>query len=284
MKLTIEQLENLFSKYPSTDLDIKYFESINLGDQKFLPTDIVLKDHIPRLAKNKIQEIEVIYTPQLYDFVHGLYPAEFRGPYGSMEFMEMDRYLELLDTINTHSYRKRYIRMIGDVYGIDTKEGKRTIILRHDEKLNYRKWNDLKRLFSKKQKFLYRTSECGIIIFVNLSMNSDSAYVMRFKKNTDLISILVSKKDCKEDIAPDFISTEDVISVTDPDDLLNQYIASEARLIIIGDILDDLYKKALLDLRKYDKYVRMIVVPELDYTNIEHFIKQVKLVYNSDRW
>ena len=220
----------------------------------------------------------------MYDCLNAEFPQLFRKAYGKMKFMEMDRYLETLESINTQSHRKRFVRVVGDIYGLDTKEGKRIIVLNHEEKLNYRKWNDLKRLINTKQEFLYRPSECGVIVFVNLSHGADSLFVQRFKKNTDIISVLVSKEDCSNPLAPDFIPTEDVISVTDPARLLAEYTESGARMVIIGDELDDDYKNALLDLKRYDKFVRMMVVPALDYSDLDHFIRQVKLVYNSNRW
>jgi len=285
MKLSLEQLERLFERYPNAELDLKYFEKISLKSQKFLIADLVLKGHLDVLRQNRIDEIEVFYTPVMYDFISQEFPESFRKPYGKFNFMEMDRHLEMLEEVNTHSHRKRFIIQVGDVYGIDHSEGKRVIILGHDEKLNYRKWNTIKRDINKNQQFQYRHSEWGIIVFVNLSMDADEGYVERFKKNMDLISILVSrKKECNEDIAPDFLPTSDVVSVTDPEKLLSEYVSSNAKLIIIGENLNDSYKKALLDIRRYDKFVRMMVVPALDYRNLDHFIKQVKLVYNSDRW
>lgn len=285
MKLSLEQLDRLFKRYPNAELDLKYFDKITLRSQKFLTADLVLKGHLDILRQNKIDEIEVFYTPVMYDFLTQEFPETFRKPYGKFTFMEMDRHLEALEEINTHTHRKRFITQVGDIYGVDHSEGKRVKLMCHGEKLNYRKWNTIKRDISKNQQFLYRHSECAIIVFVNLSMNADEGYVERFKKNMDLISVLVSrKKECNEEIAPDFLATEDVISVTDPEKLLNEYANSNARLIIIGENLNDSYKMALLDVRRYDKFVRMIVVPSLDHRNLDHFIKQVKLVYNSDRW
>ncbi|HOO72291.1 MAG TPA: hypothetical protein PK926_11065 [Spirochaetota bacterium] len=283
--MTVEQLDQLFERYPQSDLDLKYFDRLSIRGQNFLTADLVLKSHIDVLRQNKIGEIEVFYTPVMYEFLCEEFPETYRRPVGRISFVDMDRYLETLDDINTHSHRKRFISIVGDIYGIDHKEGKRIKILCHGDKLNYRKWNTIKREVSKNQQFLYRNSEWTIIVFVNLSLTADEDYVERFKKNTDLISILVSKKqECNEEISPDFVPTEDVISVTDPDRLLAEYISGNARLIIIGENLNDSYKKALLDVRRYDKYVRMIVVPSLDHKNLDHFLRQVKLVYNSDRW
>ena len=61
-------------------------------------------------------------------------------------------------------------------------------------------------------------------------------------------------------------------------------IEYEAKLIIIGEVLNKSYKDALISVKRYDKYVRMMVIPQIDHTNLDHFFKQVSLVYNSNRW
>ena len=43
------------------------------------------------------------------------------------------------------------------------------------------------------QSFLYRNSEVAIIIFVDLKVASQKEYMERFKINTDLISLIVSR-------------------------------------------------------------------------------------------
>jgi len=197
----------------------------------------------------------------------------------------MDKLLEDLKNANVHSKRKRFIRVVGDIYGIDRTSGKRTILLRHNEPLDFKKWNNLKRDMDRNQAFLYRNSEVAIIIFVDLKVGSQKEFVERFRINTDLISLIVSRGQEQANMpSPDFIATEDVISVTEPDTLLEEYIRSNARLIIIGEKLDDSYKRALLQVRNYDKFVRLMVVPVLDHKNMQDFFKQVKMVYNYERW
>jgi pentose-5-phosphate-3-epimerase len=93
-----------------------------------------------------------------------------------------------------------------------------------------------------------------------------------------------NRTDYAREIAPDFIPTEDIISVTDPTNLLETYIESNARLIIIGENINESYKQALIKVKRFDKFVRMMVVPSIDHSNLDHFFKQMALVYNSDRW
>ncbi|MBN1534993.1 MAG: hypothetical protein JXA20_20160 [Spirochaetes bacterium] len=284
MKLKITHLKRLFSKYDER-LNIKYFSDLVFRGNAFLHNDILLPGHITQLEVHGIKEVEVFYDRNLYECLTIEFPHDFRKPYGKMTFIEMDRHLEMLNNANTQSRRKRYVQMVGDIYGIDPNEGKRIIVVAHNEIVDYRKWNVLKRSLDREHTFCYRNSEVPIMIFVDLSKHTDGGYVEKFKKNTDLISLMVSKIDETNNIiAPDFIPTEDVISVTDPANLLEEYIKNNVRLIIIGEQLNDSYKIALVNVRKYDKYVRMLVVPALNHSDLPHFFKQVSLVYNVDRW
>ncbi len=284
MKLTIEQLSHLFDKYGGS-IEIKYFDDILIKESCYLSTDLVLPAHLPRLRENDITEVEVFFTQVLYEYLTQEFPAEFRRPYGRCTMSEMDKLLEDLRDANTQSKRKRYIRWIGEIYGVDKTLGKRIILLRNNEPVDFKKWNNLKRDVDRNQHFSYRNSEVAIIIFVDLKVARQKEYIERFKINTDLISLIVSKsQEPGNVIAPDFIATEDVISVTEPGMLLEEYIRSNARLIIIGEKLDDFYKRSLLQVRNYDKFVRLLVVPSLDHSNSHDFFHQVKLVYNNERW
>ena len=285
MKVTIQQLSHLFAKYGES-IEIKYFDDIVITGNCYLSTDLVLPAHLPRLTESGMTELEVFYTPGLYENLSKEFPVEFRQPYGRLMMSDMDKLLEELRNANSQSKRKRYLRMIGDIYGVDMSLGKRVIHLRHNEPLDFKKWNNLKRVVDRNQLFLYRSSEVTIIIFVDLKVARQKEYIERFKINTDLISLIVSKsQEPGNIIAPDFIPTEDVISVTEPGILLEEYIRSNAKLIIIGEKLNDFYKRALLQVRNYDKFVRLLVLPALDHQRNAHdFFQQVKLVYRNDRW
>lgn len=283
MKVNIEQLDQMFEMYRES-MDLRYLKTIITPEHRFLPNDIILRNHLNILDKNNINNVDVVYTYNIFSRLSEEFPDEFRQPYSHLSYIEIDRMLEELDTINLNSMRKRHLLVVGDVYGMDS-EGKRTVIIEHGESIDYAKWNGIKRHIDRRTSFFVRNSEVQIMIYVDLSEQADGHYIDRFKMNTDLISVMVSKKSrIIDEIAPDFIPTEDVVSVTDPEKLLDEYKSTEARLIIIGEKLNDSYKRALMKVKRYDKYVRMIVVPALDPRNLDHFFMQVKLVYNSNRW
>ncbi|HSV97060.1 MAG TPA: hypothetical protein VLM75_09015 [Spirochaetota bacterium] len=285
MKASLEQLKVLWRKYNPDFLRCSYFFSFTLRGRTFHADDEIQAGDLAYLEECGYQQVEINYAESFYNLLSAEFPLEYRRPYGTMDFINVDRHLDILNNTNKLSRRKRFLYVIGDIYSIDTVNGKNTILFGHNEPLDYRTWNEKKRRVSKEQKFNYRNSECGIILFVNMKPNAETNYVERFKKNMDLVtSIVTRKKDSWVEIAPDFIPAEDTISVNDPDNLLEIYRNTNARLIIIGETISESYKRSLLQVKQYDKFVRMMVVPNINPGDIDHFLTQVKMVYNADRW
>jgi len=285
MKVSLEQLKVLWRKYNQDFLRCSYFSAFTLRGRKFHAEDEIQAGDLAYFEECGYPQVEINYVESFYNLLSAEFPLEYRRPYGTMDFINVDRYLDILNNTNKLSRRKRFIYVVGDVYSIDTVNGKHVILFGHNEPLDYKTWNEKKRQVSKDQKFNYRNSECGVILFVNMKPNAETNYIERFKKNTDLVtSIVTRKRDSRVEIAPDFIPAEDTISVNDPDNLLDVYRGTNARLIIIGETISDSYKRSLLQVKQYDKFVRMMVVPNINPGDIDHFLKQVKMVYNSDRW
>jgi len=285
MNIPLEKLLALKDEYANQNLSCVYLEDFSAGGRKYRAGDDVTRSDIIHLQKCKIGEIEVEFNERFYNILSARFPLEYRKPYGVMDFLSMDRHLELIGSVSAATKRKRCILTVGDIYGLDQATGRRLVLATHNEPVDYRKWNEMKRFMIKDQRFHYRNSECGIIIFINMKPDAETDYVERFRKNADLVAALVTrKKNVNVDIAPDFIPTEDVTSVTDPEALLDIYRKTNARLIIIGENISETYKRSLLQVKQYDRFARMMVVPVLNPRELEHFLLQVKMVYNSDRW
>jgi hypothetical protein len=286
MKIPLKILQKLRSSYNiKINLNCVYFEDFAVSGKKFKTGDDVSIADMEYFQKNNYGTISVFFNERFYNMLANEFPVEYRRPYGTMDFIGMDRRLDALNTINGQTKRKRFLYVVGDIYGVDGVTGKRSVLVTNGEILEYKRWNESKRFVIKEQKFYYRNCETAVIIFINMKADVEGNFVERFRKNTDLVTSLVTrKKDSRVAIAPDFIPTEDVISVTDPEKLLDVYKESFARLVIIGENINETYKRSLLQLKQYDKFARMMVVPSIDPRDIEHFLMQVKLVYNSDRW
>lgn len=283
MKVKIRQLIDVKDQNPQ--FSCRVLGDISAKGRKYRYNQELYKDDLIFLDKAGQKEVDILYDEIVYSYLSTTFPVEYRIPYSSMGFYDIDRHLEELDNINGYTKRKRFLYHIGDIYTDDPASLKPARVITHNEPIDYKKWNQVKRNISKNKKIFFRNSENGIIVFVNLQPEADNNFVGRFKKNTDLVTTLVSRKrDSNIEIAPDFIPTEDVISVTNPEDLLTVYEKTCARLIIIGETLNDDYKRSLLKVREYDKFARMMVVPSVDLHNMDHLLMQIKMVYNSDRW
>lgn len=284
MKLSVQRLTELFHTYPE-EFRCAYFSDVALDSTVFKAGSDITPGDLVYLQGKNITEVEIIYNVTMYEYLNRKFPELYRKGVKWLDFFEIDRYLEEIDKINGLTRRKRFLYIIGDVYGPGSKPGETSIIIRHNEKVDYKKWNSIKRFIDRGQRFFCRHSENGIILFVSFKPEQGSSYVDKFRKHTDLITAMVSRrKDETVEIATDFIPTEDVVSVTDPNKLLDEYVRSSARLIIIGESISPSYREALLSVKNYDRFVRMMVVPTIDPTNIDHFLMEVKMVYNSDRW
>ncbi len=285
MRVSLDKLKLLWQNYNVDFLHCRYFDDFRLDGRRFSSFEEIVEGDLIFFEENNFREIEVQFNEKFYSILSHEFPLEYRRPYGSFDFITMDRHLDVLNSVSTLSKRKRFLYVIGDIYGTDSITGRPTIMLRHNDPLDYKKWNEIKRFVVKDQKFYYRNSEYAILIFINMRPDAETAFIERFRKNADLAAAIVTRKrDCNIEIAPDFLPEHDTISVTNPTELLKVYIESHARLIIIGENILETYKRSLIAVKQYDKFARMMVVPEINPRAIDHFLTQVRLVYNSDRW
>ncbi len=284
MKIDTEKLNHIFAKY-NNEFECHYQSDLFLGGKKIRAGSEIMALHVIKLREAGVKEIDVVYDVTMYEYLTREFPGDYRKPVLWLDYYQVDRLLEELEKVNGQSRRKRFLTIIGDVYGRQTQALQKNIVMRHGDRLEYNKWKTMKMLIDSQQKFFCRNSEHGIILFVNLKSEGGQDYVSKFNRHAELTTAIVSRrKSGMMEISPDFIPSEDVYSVTIPGKLLEEYIQTGARLIIIGDELTKTHKEALLQVRDYDPFVRMMVAPPLDPQNLDHFLQQVKIVYNTDRW
>ena len=284
MKIDIDKLITLIKKYPG-EFDCTYGSDIVIKGTKYKKgTDVIIND-LNAIAKSENKQLDIYSNITLYEYLIREFPLEYRMPAYRLNFYELDHRLEEFDRVNLKSERKRFIYIIGDYYGTEVKSQKKGIVLRDGDKLNFQKWNSIKDYLDNDQIFFCRNSENGILLFMDLKSDSDVNYTERFNKHADLFTAMVNRPINKvSEISSDFIPHEDINSVTDPHKLLDEYSRKNARMIIIGEDLTDHHKKALLEVKAYDPFVRIMVIPKIDLNNIDHFFLQVKIVYTSDPW
>ena len=80
-------------------------------------------------------------------------------------------------------------------------------------------------------------------------------------------------------ISSEFNELTDIWTVNDPAMLLETYIETNAKLIVIGDSLNETYRSALLKVREYDKYARFFVVNNIDPTDSKELLINIRNAY-----
>jgi len=285
MVVTISEAVTIYDKYHATGLHMKVIVPLRYnsdGVSNLIKYGTEFNSALGKeLLKDNIESIELRYDAKLVAVLIKTYPVKYRRPYGKMDFFKMDKTLQVLQQINRKSKRQRTVILLNELYAGD---GDKIVLVESGEELSYEKWNNIKPELDKKETFYYRFKECGIIVFVDLRPGGEN-YLDRFYKNSDLVTSLVGhKQDDQIAISSDFIREYDVYTVDEPEKLLSVYKESNARLIIVGDVLSDEYKKALFQVKGYDPYARFMLATNIDQKDREQFLVQVSKSYHADNY
>lgn len=237
-----------------------------------------------------VKQIDLAFSNTLYKMLVIYCPERYKEPSSVKTFIEIDKIVTKYDQLNKLSQRQRYISFLCEIYS--TKDNIYEPIFRFNEPINFQKWNSIKPYIKKDIKLPILYNEIGIIVFVDLTCNNhnngDSThdYIERFKKNVDLCSILTQRKSDNDNIqiSPEFNIMTDIWTVNEPGKLLETYINRNARLIVVGDKINDEYKSALLNLKKYDKYARYIVATDINPDDAKGLLQNIKKAYHTDNY
>ena len=283
MRIPVAHLRKIVGPLENSKLPLYYLSGFTRGPLSVEARSAVLDSQIPMLEAAGVKEIEVVYVERVLGQLIKTFPEQYRFPYGSFNYMEMDKFMNALNYVNQRSKRERYIVSAADVY-VDPAARSLQVIIEFGEKIDWKKWNAVKTRLPKNVKFPYRLSESGIIIFVDMRPQG-ADYLQRFYKNSDLVTSIVGRKSATTiSVAPDFNRVTDVWTVDEPAKLVETYTATHAKLVIIGDALSEEYKKALMLLKGMDKYARFMLATNIDQSKIDDFLKMVKDSYNQDGW
>ncbi len=286
MLVAVAEAVTVFDKYHATGLRMKIIVPLRYNASNSESKLVKYGDEFSsalgqELLDAKVESIELRYDTKLVVALIKTFPVKYRRPYGKIDFFKMDKVLQVLKKINRKSQRQRHVILLNELYAGDND---REILFESGEKLTYDKWNSIKPKIDKKETFFYRYKECGIIVFVDLRPGGEN-FLNRFYKNSDLVTSLVGHRhDDNVSISSDFIREYDVFTVDEPEKLLEVYKESNARLIIVGDVLSDEYKKALFSVKGYDTYARFMLATNIDQKNREQFLVQVAKSYHADNY
>lgn len=239
-------------------------------------------DKLMPMQKKGVKSIEIKFSNLLYKSLVNHCPESYRNPYTNKNFIEVDKVINTFDRINKISKRQRSFSFMYELYDEIEEE----FIIKFGEPVDFAKWNSIKRKIKKDSQLPILFNERGIILFVDLSQKSDEGFVERFKKNADLCTILTQRKHDYQNFtfSPDFNTLTDIWAVNEPGKLLESYTESNAKLIVVGDKINDSYKEALLQVKKYDRFARFIVSTNINTEDCLPLLKSVKEAYNKDNY
>lgn len=287
MQVRVDEAIAVYEKYRDLHVPMIFLHDLRFSvpdsGPKIIKHSSPFNSQIGKILRSAgVEEVELIFNERMVAFLANLFPARYRQPFGQLTFFELDKILTAFREMNKKSQRQRGIICVNEVY---RREGNMlSVLIEYGEQIEYEKWNDIKTKIDKKQKFDYRYSENGIIVFVDLRPEGDN-YLQRFYRNSDLVTSLVGRR--REEtirIAPDFNRELDVYTVDDPGKLLDVYIAKNARLIIVGDTLSQEYKNALAKVKTYDRFARFMLATNIDQRNLSEFLSLVHKSYVSDNF
>ncbi|MFH0974733.1 MAG: hypothetical protein V1874_03000 [Spirochaetota bacterium] len=243
--------------------------------------------NILKMKKDGVEQIDILFSNSLYKMLNVINPNDFKEPCAVKSFVEIDKIINTFKYINKYSKRKRHISFLCEVYNVnDTGFNP---VIRFNEIIDDEKWNLLKTKISKIKKdakFPILYNEIGIIVCVDLTKQNDSNFIERFKKHADLCTLLVQKKPGNNNfnLSSGFNELTDIWAVNEPDKLLDIYIEKNAKLIVIGDSINQVYKSALLRVKNYDKFARFFVVNNINLNESNSLLLSIKDAYHKNNY
>lgn len=286
MRINIKEALIIAEKYDLEEIPIIYMSDIYVKSLTSIVSitrgSLFNPSQYELLSKANINEIEVIFSEKLYAKLAANYPSIYRFPTGRKNVIELDRLIDEIETANSVCKRKRCIISLSEIYK-KTSTGYYEPILKFNEKLTYKRWNEIKININRNTIIDFRYDEIGIIVFFILTA-SDPFYPQKFIRFTELISIIVESSKSGVSFSANFLPENDIYTVNTKDDLLRNYIDTKAALIIVGEDINDDYKYSLSQVKAYDRFSRMMVIKNPDPTRRIDVLNQIKRVYSKNLW
>ncbi len=285
MKIKLSELMILSKKY-SDELDLILLNDlyINIGTKiielkagsQFNP------EYYEYYQKLKLNEIDIKYDEKLYAKLISNFGNIYRQPDGRKTVIELDRIIDYLETMNLSSKRKRNIISMCEIYK-QTSQGYQEPIIFYGEKLDKIRWNQVKVKLSRNTLIDYKVDEWGILIFYPLKAG-DPNYAQKFMQFTELVSMIVESKKDGVILYSDFNPETDVFTANNRMELLKIYNDNKPSLVVVGGELDEECKTALIQLKQFDKYAKMILIKSPEPQKRVATLNEIKRIYGKNVW
>lgn len=242
----------------------------------------VTKDVADAVVKHGAEAADIVYTPEVLAALNRVNPAVYRRPYAVETLQNIEKIIAALERTAENSERKRMLIAAEEIYA----PGKSEPLIAFGEPVTADRIAAVKQSAATPKTIAYRPSEVGIIVLIDLRPRGDD-YLKRFYKNSDLVTTLVGRKNDAASrivISPDMHAATDVHVIDNCEELVAAYRDTNARLVMVGEALSPEYKRALGEIKKYDRFARFMLAVNIDHTQTNEFLRQVALNYHRDPW
>ncbi|HMB00371.1 MAG TPA: hypothetical protein VKS21_05225 [Spirochaetota bacterium] len=224
--------------------------------------------------------VDLAYNHDFYQQLNRKDPLTYKLPVKNISRDDLAREIKFISFANQNSAHQRKIIFCGELY-----DESGNIILKFEEELNNDIYAEKITRLSGEQYFPVRYNEYKIILLVNLKPSGDD-FIRRFRLNADMTYNLIKEISSNPliKLLSNLIPEKDILIVDQPRDLLEAYQTGDVRLILIGDAVDTEYKKALVAVKKYDPYARLMLANRTNPNNVMKFLFDVEYFYSQDKW
>ncbi len=182
---------------------------------------------------------------------------------GKMRIKDLLNLSREYEMINYKSRKRRQITVLEDVCSAGSRSivGGQQILIEYGMKLTLKTVNKVQKEVNPIDEVEYRDSEVGVLVFIPGTKD--------FKLKVDLFAILASM-----DL--------EIYDAKDPKEALELYKSRSPKLVILGEIHNSLDSKiALLELEKYDPYIKKLNYIKSPATNRKFETERIKNYYYS---
>jgi hypothetical protein len=229
--------------------------------------------------QSNISDVNIFYTEEIIRLLAELFPSRYKLPDYKNNLIELDKIIEQISHSNVLTKRKRNVISHCEIYNKTNNETQ--IILKYGEKIDPKKWNQVKAYLNRNSEILFSYDVSGILI-LSFLRTGDPLYLKRFLKFSGFVSAIVESREIGVPISPDFNPETDLYIVHDISKLLEVYNHTRASLVVIGEELNEEYTKALNLLKSYDPFVKTLIINYSELKEKADVLHKIKAVYKKE--
>lgn len=220
----------------------------SIKGSEIIKTYTLSKEYLEILKDKNIKFVSVITNKKFSDYLREKHPDDYEKPTGSKPLSELITIAHQYSKMNRTSQKKRYIKIMQDLYTEGYSESSSSLIIESDTVIGDKGIEQLKIHAANYDKVDYIDSENGILVF-----NPD---VQKIKIKVDLFAII------------SILGNYEIYDAQSIEEVLQIYKEKSPKLIILVDLEGNIQtKEALLEIEEFDPYVKKLDFSESPATN-----------------